>query len=167
MLFRSVHIFTVPKRRTEDESKTGARVATPTLGAAYPWPAPRYGVGPPVAPPTSPSRPYILRSVKYLVPRANFHKTHRRRRHHRTNLGGFWSSSRHSAGGGICHRRPSSSPCQPPESCVSNSSQDYGSMAVARWLSSPLCASCLKIRAGWSPSTTADDQVRPGRQLFL
>jgi hypothetical protein len=42
----NVPIFTVPKRRTEDESKTGARVATPYLGVAYPWPAPRVGVGP-------------------------------------------------------------------------------------------------------------------------
>ena len=32
----NVPIFTKPKRRTEDESKTGARVATPYLGAAYP-----------------------------------------------------------------------------------------------------------------------------------
>ena len=29
----NVPIFTVPKRRTENEMKTGARVATPTLGA--------------------------------------------------------------------------------------------------------------------------------------
>ena len=42
----NVPIFTVPKRMTEYESKTGARVATPYLGAAYPWPAPRVGVGP-------------------------------------------------------------------------------------------------------------------------
>ena len=41
-----VPIFTVPKRRTEYESKPGARAATPCLGAAYPWPAPRVGVGP-------------------------------------------------------------------------------------------------------------------------
>ena len=43
----NVPIFTVPKRRTEDKSKMGAKVATPTLGAGYPpWPAPRYGVVP-------------------------------------------------------------------------------------------------------------------------
>ena len=42
----NVSIFTVPKRRTEDESKTGARAATPALRAAYPGPAPRHGVGP-------------------------------------------------------------------------------------------------------------------------
>ena len=42
----NVHIFIVPKRRTEDESKTGARAATPCLGAAYPWPTPRVGVAP-------------------------------------------------------------------------------------------------------------------------
>ena len=42
----NVSIFTVLKRRTEDESKTGAGVATPYLGAAYPWPTPSVGVGP-------------------------------------------------------------------------------------------------------------------------
>ena len=42
----NVLIFTVPKQWTEDETKMGARVATPYLGAAYPWPAPRVGVGP-------------------------------------------------------------------------------------------------------------------------
>ena len=41
-----VPIFTVPKQKSERESKTGARAATPGLGAAYPWPAPRGGVGP-------------------------------------------------------------------------------------------------------------------------
>ena len=41
-----VPIFTVPKRRTEDETKTGSRAATPALGAAYPGPTPRHGVGP-------------------------------------------------------------------------------------------------------------------------
>ena len=30
----NVPIFTVPKQRTEDETKKGSRVATPTLGAA-------------------------------------------------------------------------------------------------------------------------------------
>ena len=48
----NVPIFTVSKQRTEDESKMGARVATPYLGAAYPWPVPRVGVGPPGTPPT-------------------------------------------------------------------------------------------------------------------
>ena len=42
----NVPIFTVPKQRSEDETKKGSQVATPALGAAYPWPAPRYGVGP-------------------------------------------------------------------------------------------------------------------------
>ena len=84
----NVPIFTVPKRRTEDESKTGARVATPYLGAAYPWPAPRLGVGPSGVHRPRPL-PYILRSGKYLVPRAIFHKTYRRRHYRRTHLGGF------------------------------------------------------------------------------
>ena len=42
----NVPIFTVPKQRTEDETKKGSRAATPYQGAAYPWPAPRVGVGP-------------------------------------------------------------------------------------------------------------------------
>ena len=42
----NVPIFTVPKQRTEDETNTGAGVATPYLGAAYTWPVPRVGVGP-------------------------------------------------------------------------------------------------------------------------
>ena len=42
----NVPIFTVPKQRTKDESKTGARAATPCLGVACPWPAPRVGVDP-------------------------------------------------------------------------------------------------------------------------
>ena len=42
----NIPIFTVRKRRTEDESNTGARWPQPCLGAAYPWPAPMVGVGP-------------------------------------------------------------------------------------------------------------------------
>ena len=42
----NVPIFTVPKQRTKDETKTGSRAATPYLGVACPWPAPRVGVGP-------------------------------------------------------------------------------------------------------------------------
>jgi hypothetical protein len=37
-----------------------------------------------------------------------------------SRLGGSRSSSRHPAGEGNHHRRPSSSPCQPPEWCVSS-----------------------------------------------
>ena len=37
----------------------------------------------------------------------------------------------------------STSPCLPPVWCVSSSSLDYGSIAVARWLYSPLVPSCL------------------------
>ena len=33
-------------QKSERERKTGTRVATPALGAAYPWLAPRGGVGP-------------------------------------------------------------------------------------------------------------------------
>ena len=35
-----VPIFTVPKRKSERETKTRTRAATPALGAAYPSPAP-------------------------------------------------------------------------------------------------------------------------------
>ena len=41
-----VPIFTMTKKESEGETKTGARVATPALGGASPWPAPRGGVGP-------------------------------------------------------------------------------------------------------------------------
>ena len=41
-----VPIFTVPKQKSERETKKGTRTATPALGAAWPWPAPRHGVGP-------------------------------------------------------------------------------------------------------------------------
>jgi hypothetical protein len=69
-------------------------------------------------------------------------------------LGGSRSSSRHPVGDGNHHRRPSSSPCLPPEWCVS-SRPWTGSIAVARWLSSPPCASCLDIVSclSWSRSS--------------
>jgi hypothetical protein len=57
---------------------------------------------------------------------------------------GSISSSRHLAGEGNHHRRPFSSPCQPPEWCVSSPPLDHGSIAVARWLSSPNCASMFR-----------------------
>jgi hypothetical protein len=52
-------------------------------------------------------------------------------------LGGSKSSSQHPAGEGNHRWRPSSSPCQPPEWCVSSPPLDHGSIAIARWLSSP------------------------------
>jgi hypothetical protein len=39
----------------------------------------------------------------------------------------------------------STSPCLPPEWCVSSSSLDYGSIAVARWLSLHFVPSCLDL----------------------
>jgi hypothetical protein len=59
--------------------------------------------------------------------------------------GGSRNSSRHPTGEGNHHRRLSSSPCQPPKCCVSSPPLDHGSIAVARWLSSPPCASCLDL----------------------
>ena len=41
-----VPIFTVLKQKSERETKKGAMQATPCLGAAWPWPAPRDGAGP-------------------------------------------------------------------------------------------------------------------------
>jgi hypothetical protein len=55
--------------------------------------------------------------------------------------GGSRSSSQHPAGEGNHRWRTSSSPCLPPEWCVS--SLPWTTVAVARWLSSPPCASCL------------------------
>ena len=49
----------------------------------------------------------------------------------------------------------STSPCLPLEWCVTSSSLDYGSIAVARWLSSPLVPSCLDLVSclSWSRSS--------------
>jgi hypothetical protein len=68
--------------------------------------------------------------------------------------GGSRSSSRHPTGEGNHHRRPSSSPCQPLEWCVSSPPLDHGSIGVARWLSYPPCASCLDLVSclSWSRS---------------
>jgi hypothetical protein len=69
--------------------------------------------------------------------------------------GGSRSSSRHPAGEGNHHRRPSSSPCRPPEWCMSSPPPEHGSIAVVRWLSSPLCASMLDLVSclSWSKSS--------------
>src|SRR3954468_996458 len=101
--------------------------------------------GPTRAPPTPPFRLFILRLGKTLDTRSEIHEKFRRRRHRRTHLGGFWSSSRHPAGGRNHRRSPSSSPCLPPRRCVSSPPRDYGSIAVARWLSSPLCFMLLDL----------------------
>jgi hypothetical protein len=58
---------------------------------------------------------------------------------------GSRSSSRHPAKEGNHNRRPSSLPCLPLEWCVSSSPLDSGSIVVARWLSSPICASYLDL----------------------
>ena len=47
-----VPIFPGAKTESREETEGGHRVATPTLGAAWPWPVPRHGVGPPGTPPT-------------------------------------------------------------------------------------------------------------------
>jgi hypothetical protein len=69
--------------------------------------------------------------------------------------GGSRNSSRHPAGEGNHHRRPSSSPCQPLEWCVSSPQPDHGSIAVARCLFSPPCASFLDLVSclSWSRSS--------------
>jgi hypothetical protein len=71
----------------------------------------------------------ILQAATVVVPRS----------------GGSRSSSRHPAGKGNHHQRPSSSPCQPLDWCVSIPPLDHGCIAVSRWLSSPPCASCLDL----------------------
>jgi hypothetical protein len=69
--------------------------------------------------------------------------------------GGSRSSSRHPASEGKHHRRPSSSPCRPSEWCVSSPPLDHGSITVARWLSSPPCASGVDLVSclSWSRSS--------------
>src|SRR3954469_510153 len=98
--------------------------------------------GPTRPPPTLPFRLYILRLGKILDTRSEINIKFRHRHHSQTHLGGFWSSSWHPAGGRNHRGRPSSSPCLPPRQCVSSPPWDYGSIAVARWLSSP-CSSYL------------------------
>src|SRR4051812_5422381 len=97
------------------------------------------------SPPTPPFRLFILRHEKTLVEWKEIHGKLRRRHHHQTHLKGFWSSSRQPARGRNHRRRPSSSPCLPPRQCVSSPPWDYGSIAVARWLSSPLCFMLLDL----------------------
>jgi hypothetical protein len=59
--------------------------------------------------------------------------------------GGSRSSSRHPVGKGNPYRRPSTPPWSPLEWSVSSLPLDYGSIAVARWLYPPPCASCLDL----------------------
>jgi hypothetical protein len=135
-----VLIFPEHTRRTGEEPECGPGATTPWPGAAWPWPVPGGGVGPLAAlwlcpfdykicvsgKPSTPDPPSMKSSVAAAVadPRS----------------GGFSSSSWYPAGEGNRHRRPSSSPCPPPEWCVSSPPLDYGSIAVARWLCSPPCA---------------------------
>jgi hypothetical protein len=74
--------------------------------------------------------------------------------------GGSRSSSRHPAREGNHHWRPSSSPCQPPEWCVSSPPLDHGSIAVPRWLSPPPCASCVDLVSclSWSRSSLCNSK---------
>jgi len=127
------------RRAPEDGHRGGLTTPRrgPPPGRAWAWWA---HLG---CPPTSPSRLYIPPIVKTLSTRANFPEKFRRSRHRRTHLGGFWSCLPALCRRGRSSPEASSSPCQPPRWCVSSSSQDYGSIAVARWLSSPICASCL------------------------
>ena len=95
--------------RNEDEVRRGVKRRTraprPPLGAAWAWPAPRVGVGPPGTPPTWILRLFIHLLGKTLDTRASIHEKFRRGCHRRTHLGEFWSSSRHPAGGGNHRRR--------------------------------------------------------------
>ena len=58
--------------------------------------------------------------------------------------GEFWRSP-DTLPEGISSPGASTSSCLPPEWCVSSSSRDYGSIAVARWLSLYLVPPCLDL----------------------
>ena len=146
-----VSYFSVTKTKLEGEQQKTSREATQGPGASKPWPM----CGPPWPPPTPPLRPYILCLGKTLDTREKIHEKFRSRRHRRTRLGRVLQLFP-----APCRREnpspeASTSPCLPPRRCVSSPPRDYGSIAVARWLCSPLCASCYLILVScltWSRS---------------
>jgi hypothetical protein len=109
----------------------------PPPGRATRW------CGPLVHPLTSPFRLYILHDEKTLKPKLFSRKNTTRRRHHRCEIGRVQKLFP-----APC-RRGESPPeaffiTMPPSGVMSEySTLDYGSIAVARWMSSPLYASCL------------------------
>jgi hypothetical protein len=97
----------------------------PEGGRTTPWCGPPPGrvgawCGPLVHLLTSPFCLYILLDEKTLRPELFSRKHTASHRHHWREIGGSRSSSQHPTGEGNHHQRPSSSPCLPPEWCVSS-----------------------------------------------
>jgi hypothetical protein len=139
-------------RRSSKESRRWTRgqphprVARPSLGPRH------QGVWPPSPPPNITLLP--IYSPRREIPRGlNFFPENILQATGITDArsGGSRSSSWHPAGEGSHHRRPSSSPCLPPKWCVSS----LPWTRVARWLSSPPCASYLDLVSclAWSRSS--------------
>jgi hypothetical protein len=141
--------------KSKGETEEDQEAATPWGGVAYPWP--RWPMVWAPGPPSDIALPHInslhrenpkgpitfpqniLQAATIIDPRS----------------GGSRSSSRHPIGEGNHYRRSSSSPCQPSEWCVSSPPLDYGSIAVAWWLSSPPCDSCVDLVSCLSWSRTS------------
>ena len=83
-----VAIFSDPKTESKAETEEGAEVATPPLGAAWPWPAPRHGVGPSGAHRPRPSAYKLPPDAKTLEKSASIHEKFRRGRHRRNKFRG-------------------------------------------------------------------------------
>jgi hypothetical protein len=101
--------------------------------------------GPPGASLPPPFRLYILGIGKTLSTQSYIHKKFHSR-HRREGSGALLSTLPE----GESSPEASSSPCLPLKWCVSSSSLDYGSIAVARWLSSPIL--CHHVRSCELPS---------------
>jgi hypothetical protein len=107
--------FSRHEMESKAETKRCQRAAAPCHGAGHPLAAPGYGVGPW---PTSFHRPFA-----YIFPSTGKPKTPDQFPRNilqaaaviDARSGGSRSSSRHPAAEGNHHRRPSSSPCLPPE----------------------------------------------------
>ena len=97
--------FTETKTESRGGSKKGSRVARPALGAAWPWPAPRGGVGHPGLHRHRPSAYLFTISGKPWIPEPPSTKSSVAAAIADPSSGGFWSSFWHPARGGDHHRR--------------------------------------------------------------
>jgi hypothetical protein len=123
----------LPDTKTESnvETEESQKAAAPWGGAAYPLATLASGVAP--RPPSDIALPPV-KSLHHENPNGRNIFTQNLRQAAvivDPRLGGSRSSS--------------SSPCQHPKWCVSSQPLDHGSIAVARWLSSPPCTSYLDL----------------------
>ena len=148
-------IFARSFQKTEEITKWGHEAARGQGGAAQALAARPYPLGTSCGPPRCPSA-YLKspsRNPQYREPR--YGKPSRDAAAANPISGDSGDRLRHPAGEGIHLPEDSSSPWSPPEWWVSSSPLDYGSIAVARWSSSPCCASLLDLVSclTWSRSS--------------